>query len=179
MTETKTNIDKINSFLAHLDSQCEKINAGNFGSFIDSSSQPPNSPQNSISQVNNDIPIPQIGGNSQQVQKSKNDDSQLQQPQTQNQSQLSNPIQKQQTKKQSKILNSPQISPEDEIKYNLNDDITKKNRSWCERSLEQLEMTIQLLDQCFDNDLKDLSRQQNVINLCKKQIDEIKKICPI
>ena len=173
MTETKSNVDKINSFLSHLDSQCEKINAGNFGSFIDSSSQSPNSPQNSISQ---EIPIPTIP---QQIQKEKSDDFQLKQPQPQDQTQFSNSITKQPNNKQVKASKTSQISPEDEIEYNLNDDITKKNRSWCERSLEQLEMTIQLLDQCLDNDLKDLSRQQNVINLCKKQIDEIKKIYPI
>lgn len=172
MSEAKTNVDKINSFLAHLDSQCEKINAGNLDSFVDSSTQSQNSPQNSITQ---EIPLPSIP---QQPQKKKNDSFQLQQPPPSNQNQSSNSI-KQKSKSQVAISKPPQISPEDEIEYNLNDDITRKNRSWCERSLEQLEMTIQLLDQCLDNDLKDLSRQQNVINLCKKQIDEIKKIYPI
>ena len=50
-----------------------------------------------------------------------------------------------------------------------------RTQSWCERSLDQLEMTVQLLDQCLDSDFKDLKRQQGIIEMCKAQIDEIKK----
>lgn len=46
--------------------------------------------------------------------------------------------------------------------------------TWCERSLDQLELTVQLLDQCLDSDLKDLKRQQGIIEMCRNQIDEIK-----
>jgi hypothetical protein len=46
---------------------------------------------------------------------------------------------------------------------------------WCERSLEELEITIHLLDQCLDNDLTDLGRQQGVINLCAEEVRQLKK----
>lgn len=172
MTEAQTNVDKINSFLAHLDSQYEKMNAGNFESYTDSSIQSLNSPKKNTTQ---DIPTPSIP---QEPSNAKSNSFQSQQPQNQNINQSSQSIKNQQ-KNQSLISTPNHISPQDEIEHNLIDDATRKNRSWCERSLEQLEMTIQLLDQCLDNDLKDLSRQQNVINLCKKQIDEVKKIYPI
>lgn len=48
-------------------------------------------------------------------------------------------------------------------------------KSWCDRSLEQLEMTIQLLDQCLDNDIKDLNKQKSTVMQCRKQFDEIKQ----
>ena len=51
----------------------------------------------------------------------------------------------------------------------------KDTQAWCERSLDQLEMTIQLLDQCIDNDFKDLNRQQGIIDMCSKQVKEMKQ----
>ena len=53
-------------------------------------------------------------------------------------------------------------------------DQNKDNQSWCERSLDQLEMTIQLLEQCLDNDFKDLNRHQGIIDMCSKQVKEMK-----
>jgi hypothetical protein len=55
-----------------------------------------------------------------------------------------------------------------------NPNTPEDSQLWCERSLEQLEMTIQLLDQCLDNDLKDLNRQRGVISLCMEQIQSMK-----
>jgi hypothetical protein len=57
----------------------------------------------------------------------------------------------------------------------LRDDEEDGN-TWCERSLEQLEMTIQLLDQCLDNDLKELNRQRGIIAQCTRTIAELKKV---
>jgi hypothetical protein len=48
--------------------------------------------------------------------------------------------------------------------------------AWCERSLEQLEMTVQLLNQCLENDLKELNRQRGVIAQCASAVNELKKI---
>lgn len=53
-------------------------------------------------------------------------------------------------------------------------DQAKDSQSWCERSLDQLEMTIQLLEQCLDNDFKDLNRHQGIIDMCNKQVKEMK-----
>ena len=47
-------------------------------------------------------------------------------------------------------------------------------QSWCDRSLEQLEMTISLLSQSIDSDMQDLSRQQSTLTLYQNYINEIK-----
>jgi hypothetical protein len=58
----------------------------------------------------------------------------------------------------------------------LDRDDKEDGNTWCERSLEQLEMTIQLLDQCLDNDLKELHRQRGVIAQCASTINELKQV---
>jgi hypothetical protein len=63
--------------------------------------------------------------------------------------------------------------PEDESPPPLDD--KEDGNTWCMRSLEQLEMTIQLLDQCLDNDLKELNRQRGIIAQCAAAIDELKQ----
>ena len=153
----KTNLDKINSFLAHLDSQYEKLNDGvlesatssSFGNMANSVQA---SPEFSAYNINH-----------------------------QNRSQVS--IHNQQNSTQSLLKSSPSpspgLTPEKEIEFDIQNDPTNDSRTWCEKSLEQLEMTIQLLDQCLDNDLKELNRQQGVIKLCQKQIEEVKIKCSL
>jgi hypothetical protein len=73
-----------------------------------------------------------------------------------------------------------QRSPQDESILDDQPPVIRNEKedgnTWCERSLEQLEMTIQLLDQCLDNDLKELSRQRGIIAQCASTINELKKI---
>lgn len=149
----KPTIDKINSFIAHIDSQYEKLNDPNYMGFTDSSMQTA-SPQNIKRQYETTNLPPQNYPDSIPTQ--------------------ANPS----------ISSIPQRFSNQEDEINLHFDDAReveldKNRSWCERSIEQLEMTIQLLDQCLDNDLKDLNRQQSIINLCQQRIEEAKQIYPL
>jgi hypothetical protein len=45
----------------------------------------------------------------------------------------------------------------------LDDDVGSTE---CEWSIEQFKITIQLMDQCLNNDLKDLNRQKRIVGLC-------------
>jgi hypothetical protein len=45
---------------------------------------------------------------------------------------------------------------------------------WCARSLDELEITMALLNDCIDGDVKELERQKSIIDMCKQQVEEIK-----
>lgn len=53
-------------------------------------------------------------------------------------------------------------------------DGVSRTHGWCERSLEQLELTIQLVDQCLDNDVKELARQGGIIEACREEVQLMK-----
>ena len=50
-----------------------------------------------------------------------------------------------------------------------------RNQDWCNRSLEQLEMSAALLSQCLDSDLNDLNRQNAVLNQCLQDVLALKQ----
>ena len=49
-----------------------------------------------------------------------------------------------------------------------------KDIEWCEKSLEQLELSISLLNQCLDNDLKDINRHQQTLSQIRTELNLIK-----
>ena len=73
-------------------------------------------------------------------------------------------------------------NPQDSSKLGNVSDILQKpkteimrNQDWCNRSLEQLEMSAALLSQCLDSDLNDLNRQNAVLNQCLQEVIALKQ----
>ena len=71
----------------------------------------------------------------------------------------------------------------DQKQYSKVSDILQKpkteimrNQDWCNRSLEQLEMSAALLSQCLDSDLNDLNRQNSVLNQCLQEVLALKQL---
>ena len=50
-----------------------------------------------------------------------------------------------------------------------------RNQDWCNKSLDQLDMSAALLSQCLDSDLNDLKRQNAVLNQCLQEINAMKQ----
>lgn len=58
--------------------------------------------------------------------------------------------------------------------FNFVGDKGVKDIEWCEKSLEQLELSISLLNQCIENDLKDINRHQQTLNQIRTEMNLIK-----
>ncbi|OHT07363.1 hypothetical protein TRFO_24447 [Tritrichomonas foetus] len=175
----KSNFDKINSFIARIDREYENLNESNLESITDSSAgiTTPKYSTNFINEESNfspnlhQNPVSQSQAKYEQSFKSSIEKSKY----SNNSGNFSNNSIKQST---TNPIQS-RITPQDEINFDLDDEERRNKRSWCERSIEQLEMTIQLLDQCLDNDIKDLNKQQGLIDLCRNNIEEAKRVFPI
>lgn len=80
--------------------------------------------------------------------------------------------------KEPSFSNSNLIYVEKQINFS-NSDLEKdptyfSDESWCNRSLEQLEMTISLLTETIDSDFNNLQLQKKNLDLCRRYINEIK-----
>ncbi len=61
----------------------------------------------------------------------------------------------------------------EEVKQSDNDSESK--REWCEKAIEQLSASMDVLEKCIDSDRKLLEEQQLLLDGCKRQLQQLKR----